>query len=257
MASTRLHHADAATKGPSAVPSHEMDIVLVHGSFHGAWCWDFLRPELERLGHRVITVDLPISDPGLGAADYATTVERAIAASDRPVLVGHSMAGMVVPLVASHRRVHSLVLLAAFLPRPGMSTNDQRAVEPIDGRVAPTSAEWTDLGDDVWMIGPNTATELFFHDATPAAARWATSRLRPQAYRVMHETTPLAAWPDVDVASIVCRDDRAINPDWVRSAARDRLGVEPYELAGGHSPFLTRPGELAGLLDAIATRPRG
>ena len=234
-----------------------MDIALVHGSFHGGWCWDFVRPELERLGHRVITVDLPISDPGLGAADYAATVERALEGSERPILVGHSMAGLVVPIVAAHRPIDTLILLAAFLPRPGMSMDEQRAAEPIDGRVAPKTAEWTDLGDDVWMIGPDTATELFFHDATPSAARWATSRLRAQAYRVMHETSPLDAWPDVDVASIVCRDDRAINPEWVRSAARERLGVEAHDLPGGHSPFLTRPAELARLLDAIAVRPGG
>jgi pimeloyl-ACP methyl ester carboxylesterase len=45
-----------------------MDICLVHGSFHGAWCWDLLRPHLESRGHRVVAVDLPISEPGLGAA---------------------------------------------------------------------------------------------------------------------------------------------------------------------------------------------
>ena len=56
------------------------------------------------------------------------------------------------------------------------------------------------------MVGPTTATELFFHDATPADARWATQRLRPQAYRVMQETTPLTAWPDVECRSIVCRE---------------------------------------------------
>ena len=55
-----------------------MDVALVHGSYHGAWCWDLLRPELERLGHRVIVMDLPISDPALGAADYARTVESAL-----------------------------------------------------------------------------------------------------------------------------------------------------------------------------------
>jgi hypothetical protein len=52
-----------------------MDIALVHGSYHGAWCWDLLRPELERLGHRVITMDMPISDPSTGAADDARAVE--------------------------------------------------------------------------------------------------------------------------------------------------------------------------------------
>ena len=52
-------------------------------------------------------------------------------------------------------------------------------------------------------------------------------------------------------ASIVCRDDRAINPDWVRAAAHDRLGVEATEIDGGHSPFMTRPAELAQLLHSL------
>ena len=229
-----------------------MDIALVHGSYHGAWCWDFLKPELERLGHRVVTMDLPISNPALGAADYAQAIEDALDPGSEPMLVGHSMAGLIIPIVAARRPVRRLVFLAAFLPSPGKSANDQRGTEPIDARVPPKSAEWTDLGDDVWMVGPKTATELFFHDAPPAVGRWAVQRLRPQAYGVLKETSPLTAWPDVESRSIVCREDRAINPAWVRAAARERLGVEAIELEGSHSPFLTRPAELARVLNSLA-----
>jgi pimeloyl-ACP methyl ester carboxylesterase len=229
-----------------------MDIALVHGSYHGAWCWDFLRPELERMGHRVFAMDLPISDPSLGAADYARAVDDALDPNTEPILVGHSMAGLVIPLVAARRPIRRLVFLAAFLPSPGRSASEQRGTEAIDGRIPPRTAEWTDLGNDVWMVGPNTATEIFFHDAPPAVARWATQRLRPQSYRVLTETTPLTTWPEVESRSIVCRDDRAINPEWVRGAARERLGIEAIEIGGGHSPFLTRPAELAQVLDAMA-----
>jgi pimeloyl-ACP methyl ester carboxylesterase len=229
-----------------------MDIALVHGSYHGAWCWDFLAPELERLGHRVVTVNLPISDPSLGAADYARIVGAALDPKSEPMLVGHSMAGLVIPLVAASRPIKRLVFLAAFIASPGRSATDQRATEAIDGRVPPRTAEWTDLGDEVWMIGPNTATELFFHDAPAAVARWATKRLRPQSYRVFNEVSPLVAWPDVESRSIVCRDDRAVNPEWVRSASRERLGVAAIELGGGHSPNLTRPAELAQVLASLA-----
>ncbi len=229
-----------------------MDIALVHGNFHGAWCWGKLRPELERRGHHVIAMDLPISDPTLGAADYARMVDAAIGPDSTPVLVGHSTAGLVIPLVAERRPVRRLVFLSAMLPSPGLSGNEQRAREPIDGRVAPRTAEWTDLGDDVWMIGPHTATELFYHDAPAALARWAVERLRAQSYRILSETTPLTAWPDVESSSIVCADDRAFNPEWLRTAARDRLKVEPIDIPGGHSPFLTRPTELARLLDSLA-----
>ena len=69
----------------------------------------------------------------------------------------------------------------------------------------------------------------------------------------MTEITPLTAWPDVESRSIVCRDDRTINPAWVRTASRERLGIEPVEISGGHSPFLTRPVELALALDQLMT----
>jgi hypothetical protein len=144
-----------------------------------------------------------------------------------------------------------MVFLAAMLPRPGVSAADQRRAEPIDPRTPPTTAEWTDLGDGVWTIGPNTAAELFFHDAPPDVAAWAAGRLRPQSYQMMNEPSPLVRWPQVDSDYVVCRDDRAINADWGRHAARERLGVEAVELAGGHSPFLTRPAELAAVLDSL------
>jgi pimeloyl-ACP methyl ester carboxylesterase len=229
-----------------------MDIALVHGNYHGGWCWDLLRPELEGLGHRVFTMDLPISDPSAGAARYAEAVDAALPRDSVPMIVGHSMGGLAVPLVAERRPVRGLVFLAALLPVPGKSANEQRSSEPIDGKVAPTTAEWTDLGSGVWMVGPATATELFFPDASPDVARWAIERLRPQSYGIFDETTPLERWPDVPCHSIVCRDDRALNPDWGRAAARDRLGTVALEIDGGHSPFMTRPAELATLIDVCA-----
>jgi pimeloyl-ACP methyl ester carboxylesterase len=229
-----------------------VDIALVHGSYHGAWCWDLLTPELERLGHRVITMDLPVSEPSAGAREYADAIEAALPAGSEPVIVGHSMSGLVIPLVADRRSVRRLIFLAAFLATPGRSANDLRATENVDPPMAPKTAEWTDLGDDVWAVGPNTATEIFFHDASPEVARWATERLRPQSYRVFSEVTPLTEWPDVICRSIVCRDDRAISPEWVRQAAHERLGTTAVEIDGGHSPMLTRPAELAQMLDALA-----
>lgn len=228
-----------------------MEIVLVHGAYHGAWCWELLVPELERYGHRVTAVDLPISDPSAGAERYASVVVEATAGLDKPMVVGHSMGGLVIPIVAAQRPVRRLVFLAAFLPIPGRSMNAQRQAEPIDGLVAPTTAEWTDLGDDVWSIGPRTATEIFFHDAPADVAAWAVARLRPQCYRVMSEPSPLVEWPRVPAEYVVCRDDRAANPAWGRQAARERLGVEAVEIDGAHSPFLTRPAELAAILDSL------
>jgi pimeloyl-ACP methyl ester carboxylesterase len=228
-----------------------MDIALVHGNYHGAWCWDLLTPELERLGHRVIAVDLPITDPAAAAGEYASAVEAALPAGSDPVIVGHSMAGLVIPLVAARRPVRRLIFLAALLPKPGMTANEQRAAEPIDGLVPPQAFEFTDQGENVWSVGPNTARELFFNDVPEEVAGWAFKQLRPQCYNIFGQVTPLAAWPDVPASSIVCRGDRSFNPAWLRTAARERLGVEAVEIDGGHSPFLSRPTELAALIDSL------
>jgi pimeloyl-ACP methyl ester carboxylesterase len=55
----------------------------------------------------------------------------------------------------------------------------------------------------------------------------------------------------VERISVLCRDDRAVSPSWSRTAARELLGVEPVELPGSHSPFLSRPAELAELLVSL------
>jgi pimeloyl-ACP methyl ester carboxylesterase len=229
-----------------------MNLVLVHGSYAGAWVWDLVRPELERRGHQVTAVDLPVSDPTAGAAAYAQTIVEAVDWSDPPVLVGHSMSGLVVPLVAADHRVRSLIFIAAMLAKSGMSAIEQRQAEPIDPTTPGRTAQWTDLGEGVWSVGPDTATELFWQDAPPEVAAWAVARLRAQAYLVMNETSPLAAWPAVPSTYIACRDDRATNPEWQRGVARERLGVEAVELDAGHSPMLSRPAELAEALDGLA-----
>ncbi len=231
-----------------------MNLVLVHGSYFGPWCWNLVAPELERLGHRVTAVDLPISERGVGASGYADAVVAATDWSEPPVLVAHSMAGLVAPVVAARMPVRRIIFIAAFLPKPGMSGLDQRAAEPIDPPTPATMREWTDLGDGLWSVGPNTAREMFMHDASDDVVNWALPQLRPQFYGVMGEITPLVAWPNVESAYIVCTEDRAANPDWGRQAARDRLGIAPTEIGGGHSPMLSRPRELAEVINAAARR---
>ena len=204
------------------------------------------------MGHRVTAVDLPISERGRGASDYADAVMSGSDWADAPVLIAHSMAGLVAPIVAARREVRRMIFIAAFLPKPGLSAMDQRAAEPIDPRTPATTNEWVDLGDGLWSVGPNTARELFMHDADDEVIAWALPQLRPQFYGVMSEITPLVEWPDVMSDYVVCRDDRASNPEWGRRAARGRLGVVATEIDGGHSPMLSRPIELATVLDDLA-----
>jgi hypothetical protein len=92
------------------------------------------------------------------------------------------------------------------------------------------------------------ALEVFFEDCPPELAHEAAARLRRQYWRLSQETSPLTTWPSTPATYVVCRADRSVNPAWSRRVARERLGVAPLEIDGGHSPFLARPVELAVLL---------
>ncbi len=229
-----------------------MHFVLTHGAYHGAWCWKHLIEALEQLGHTAIAMDLPIEDPDAGAAAYADVIADLIE-DDDTVLVGHSMMGLAIPLVPERRTIVRLVYLCAFVPDPGSSFNDVRHRESVEPDRKMQHAQFTELGDDVWMIGPDAAVELFYHDASERLASWAVPQLRPQGYRIMREPTPLRIWPAVPTTYVLCRADRAVDAGWARGVARERLGTEAIELEGGHSPFLTRPAELAlALVDAAS-----
>ena len=68
--------------------------VLVHGAWHGAWCWERLIPELNHRGHRAIAMDLPCDELDAGLGDYADAAAAACAGIDEPVVVvGHPLPG--------------------------------------------------------------------------------------------------------------------------------------------------------------------
>jgi pimeloyl-ACP methyl ester carboxylesterase len=213
---------------------------LVHGGAHGAWCWDRLVEALARLGRRAIAMDLPCEDEDAGAAEYAAVVVDALAGVDgEVVLVGHSLGGLTVPLVASARPASRMIFLSGLLPSPGLSLRDQQAAEPE--MMFP------------YRGGRAGLRERFYNTCAPEDADRAMALLRPQALKPFVEKTPLEAWPELPSSYVLCTEDRACNPAWSRRAARDRLGVAPVELAGSdHSPFLNRPDELARLLVELA-----
>jgi pimeloyl-ACP methyl ester carboxylesterase len=220
---------------------------LVHGGFHGAWCWDRLVPELQSRGHATVAMDMPVDDSDAALTDFVDAVVDALAEVDEPVvLVGHSMAGLVIPHVAARRPVSRLVFLAAMFDNLPPGAGDDR-LDEVPESVIDRAALSSD--GRVTTISPEGAVAAFFHDCAPDDVEWALARLRPQNRA---PATPLVEpWPDVPVSVIVCADDRSRNPEFSRRVAQ-RLGVEPIELPGSHSPFFARPAELAAVLVALA-----
>jgi pimeloyl-ACP methyl ester carboxylesterase len=228
--------------------------VLVHGAWHGPWCWERLIPELGKLGHRSIPVELPAEDATATFDSYADIVAATIDAEtdEEPVLVGHSLAGLTIPLAAAMRPIRHLVFLCALIPEPGKSFVDQLAVEPemllpdyVKGLSEPDAqnrTQWIDF---------EIARESLYPDCDPADARAAFDRLRPQGRAGYSQPCPLAALPDVPTTYVCCTDDALVNPAWGRVAPKQRLGVDPVLLPGSHSPFLSRPADVAEVLTGL------
>ena len=228
-----------------------MTFGLVHGAWHGAWCWERLIPELAARGHRAVAVDLPCEDPDAGLTRYAALTADALGSADEVVLVGHSLCAAAIPLVARLRPVAHLVFVCALLPEPGKSATDRYATEDVfvEGFRGQTATR--EDGASYWA-DHEAAIRCFFHDCDATDAARAAARLRPQSAAARLEAWPDDPLPDVERTSIVCRDERCIRPAWSRIVSRELLGVEPIELDGGHSPFLSRPAVLAETLVHLA-----
>jgi pimeloyl-ACP methyl ester carboxylesterase len=223
---------------------------LVHGAYHGGACWDLLIPELEARGHDAIAMDLPAPDPAAGVNEYADTVITALkGAGNEVTLLGHSMGGLTIPLVADRRPVRRLVFLAAMLSEPGGTGGDVLARHP-DAINPVMATAGVDNGDGTASMPDDLAAEVFYHDCPPDIAAWAVSVLRPQAWKVVADPLPVDAWPSVPQTYIACREDRTLTYAFQRALASER-GMDLVELPGGHSPFLSRPAALADILTAL------
>jgi pimeloyl-ACP methyl ester carboxylesterase len=191
-------------------------------------------------------------DESAGAERYAEIAANAVLAAGGGAVtaVGHSLAGLVIPLLPALVDVDELVFLCSPLPAPGRSLWEQLEDDPdifVAGSVQPAAR---DTGQVVEAT-EEYAIRTYFHDCPDEVARSAAGRLRRQSTKATTEPSPVQTWPPtVRCRYVLGGNDRILNPEWSRREAPRRLGVEPIELDTGHSPFLARPAELA---DALAS----
>jgi pimeloyl-ACP methyl ester carboxylesterase len=224
--------------------------VLIHGGGDSSWHWHLVEPELRRLGHDAVAMDLPGEDESADLADYANAVLAAIGERENLVLVAVSFGGFTAPLVCERVPVDLMVLVTAMIPKPGEAANDYWAntgwrspeleVQQLHGMSA----------DEAWTVA------AFMHDVPLDLAREALKRERRESETPWEKPWPLQRWPDVPTRFLLCRDDRFFPPDWMRRVVRERLGIEPDEIDGSHSVALSRPQDLAQRLSAYVDEAR-
>jgi hypothetical protein len=217
--------------------------VLLPGAGSDPWYWHRVTPLLEERGHAVVAVDLPVDDDRAGFGEYADVTVEAIGDRRDLILVAQSLAGFTAPLVCERVPVDLMVLVAAMVPRPGESPRDwwantgqQQAM-----RDAATAGGWTAAYDD--------PVAMFLHDVPADVAEESARHVREQSETPFERPYELRAWPDVPTRFLLCRDDRFFPAAFQHRVVRERLGITPDEMAGGHLPALARPAELVDRLE--------
>jgi pimeloyl-ACP methyl ester carboxylesterase len=234
--------------------------LLVHGAFHGGWCWQRVVPLLAARGHAVEALDLPYpDDPGTDAATLlemwaAHVAARACAHAGRVILVGHSRGGLVISQAAERvpGKIGMLVYCAAMLVGGGetMADTRQRLDEPAN-----PALRFERAADGISLVAdPHSVAAVIYSGCSADDAAWASRQLRPEppaGFGIAPRLTP-GRYGSVPRAAIEC------NHDAVMSAALQhgmRVG-QPCEvvisLDCDHAPQVSDPAGLCAALDRIA-----
>lgn len=235
--------------------------VLIHGAWHGAWCWELLTPRLEEAGHRVIAPDLPAmgGDPApldqVSIESWAAFVADIVGGQrESVILVGHSRAGIVISRAAelAPANLLGLVYLAAFMVRDGQTLEEvMRQIPP-----RPESANSLTMAGDgrFSTIAPDAFERVFYNTSPPHLMARARALSGPEPMASF--TTPLRVseerWGRVPRFYIECSEDRAIAPDLQRRMRSALPCRRTISMSTDHSPFYSAPEELASHLRSVA-----
>jgi len=234
-------------------------ILLIHGAWHGAWCWDRLIPVLTARGRKAVAIDLPGGgDDQTPLAEvtldlYAQRVVEALEALDEPaILVGHSMGGLSITEAAERapERVAKLVYLCAFIPRDG------ETLLSLAGESDPADVAMETIFSDDGLsitVADETIKPAFYADCSDQDVAFAKARLRPLAMKPgttqVHVTTE--RFGRVPRVYIECTEDRAIPIARQRAMAAASAPIEVHTLTTSHSPFFSAPEALADILAGL------
>jgi pimeloyl-ACP methyl ester carboxylesterase len=232
-------------------------IVLVHGAFHGAWCWAALQAELDSRGLASIALDLPghgaSVEPGGDLHGDAAAVRRVIDKLDGPVvLVGHSYGGAVVTQAAAGAaNVRHLLYLTAFVVDEGEDVLSlSRSLPPVE-YVLPGAMR---IDGRLATVDPSLARDAFYNECDPSVAAAAAIRLDAQALATFSQAATAAAWKDIPSTYVRCLRDEAI-PLAHQDVMSTHCGsVETLDT--DHSPFSSKTTDTADIIERIVESVR-
>ena len=234
-------------------------IVLIHGAWHGAWCWFRLAPLLEEHGHTVITPDLPGHGKDIQPAatvtldDYTSSICRVIQGLHVPVmLVGHSMSGIVISQVAERlpERVSQLVYLAGFLLQDGQSMLE--AVRKDKDNLVMKNLVYTHDRKTA-MVRRDMLIPAFYGDCAEEDSQLAQANVTAQSLAPIATPVHVTSenWGRVPRAYIECVHDRAVTIQTQRKMLSLLPCCPVFTMETGHSPFLSAPDILASYIESL------
>ncbi len=226
-------------------------VVLVHGAWHGAWCWERVTALLEARRIPWIALDLPTCDDKSASPatlhDDAAVLRTALDAIDGPTVVcGHSYGGFVISEgAAGHPGVRQLVYLAAFMPDEGETVVALTTSVPD----SPVLAVLRPQPDGRTALDVALAADVFFNDCDEASRAWAIAHLRAM-WLGTPEPAAAFAWKTIPSVFVVTGRDRTILPELQRRMSLRATRVVEWDTS--HSPFFSQPTLVADLLEALA-----
>jgi pimeloyl-ACP methyl ester carboxylesterase len=232
-------------------------VLLVHGAWHGAWCWDRVLEPLRQKGLHAEAIDLPghgdSRDPlGDLHGDADAVIARLDAIGEPTLLVGHSYGGMVITDAGASEWAAALVYVCAFLPTAGLCLFDAGLQDPPSGEQPAALVPCTRFTEDgtAMFLDGDGVVDALYADCKPEAQHRALARLDHQPTVSFRQTPRFLAWQWKPTTYIVCTEDRTI-PSWLQRRMAANAG-RVVELRASHSPFLSVPHELAELLATCA-----
>ena len=217
------------------------NVVLVHGAFADGSGW---RPVAEILDREGYTVHV-VQEPETSFKADVTATRIVLDRSGPCVLVGHSYGGMIITEVGDHPSVRSLVYVAAFAPEVGESAGGLQSKTP------PTSNSVVPAGAAFVYVKPDAFAADFAADVPKDVAHFMAISQVPIAQAIFDAKVTKAAWLRKPSYAVITQQDRMINPELLRFMSR-RAKSEAIELPGSHAIFLSRPKEVAALIEKAA-----